>query len=120
MEGSFIHINTLDHSASDTITLPVQEKDCLISPLASPLSLLPSIDTRLQGLLKPIISDMNVLRPRNFYAIATDTYHAVSEEANVARTPEAQESINGLLELLEENTALMSFFKNYLNLVRKI
>jgi hypothetical protein len=120
MEGPHLHVNTLEHTALNSITLPVQEKNCLISPLASPLSRLSSIDTRLQRLLKPTISDMSVLKPRNFYALATDTYRALSEEVKTALTPEAEDAVNGLLTLLEENMTLLSIFMNNLNMVHKI
>jgi hypothetical protein len=120
MEGPHLHINTLEHTDLDTITLPVQEKDYLLSPLAGPLAYLSSIDMRLQKLLKPTISDISVLKPKNFYALATETYRALSEEVKTERTPEAAESITGLLTLLKENMALMSLFMNNLNMVHKI
>ncbi len=120
MDASSIHLKTFEHAAENTITLPLAEKDCYISPLASPLTLLPSIDTRLQGLLRPLVSDRSVLKPKNFYSLATETCHTLREEAKRAQTPEAHGAVNDLLSLLEENIALMSLFTNYMNLVRKI
>lgn len=120
MEDFHMPYDMLEPATLDPITLPALENDCFISPLANPFSLLPSIDARLQGLLKPVVNDMSVLKPRNFYALCTETFHALSQEAQTVSKTEVQESVDGLLSLLKENMTLMALFRNNLNLVQKI
>lgn len=63
---------------------------------------------------------MSVLKPRNFYALAADTCRALSQEAKTALAPEAEESVDELVTLLEKNMELMSLFMDNLNMVHKI
>ena len=114
-------LDTTAAAPSEAAALPALPYDCLVSPLAAKLP--DSFDARFQKHLTPQVSNPSVLKPRNFYALCEETHNALTQEAQTRSesvTPEAQESVKGLLALLEENMALRASFQNSMNLVKKV
>ena len=97
----------------------LSEDELLISPLAKPLTMRPSIDARLREGLKPVINDMSILKPENFHALSKATHATIANKALHEKAGEAREALEALGMLLKENIELMTFLNQCLNRVHK-
>ena len=113
------------HHNGGSVLLPdrwdpsVADDDFVISPLAGSLSRQPSIDARLREELKPVIHDINILKPENYHALSTATYDALVKQSRNELSDEAKEALAALIELLEENIELESFLDQSMNRIHK-
>lgn len=95
------------------------DDDFVISPLAGSLAGQPSIDARLREELKPVIHDINILRPENYHELSAETCDALVKQSQNEKSEEAKEALAALIELLKENIELESFLDQSMNRVHK-
>jgi hypothetical protein len=113
------------HQNSGSVLLPdrldpfVADDDFVISPLVGSLSGQPSIDARLREELKPVIHDINILRPENYHTMSMATCDALVKQSQIEQTDEAKEALASLIALLKENIELESFLDQSMNRVHK-
>jgi hypothetical protein len=92
-----------------------------ILPLDKSIVQKPTIDARLREALKPVVSDISVLRPDQFKHLCKDTHIALTNRLNTNEdTEETRSALSDLIRLLEENMALQSTFEEYVNRVKKV
>jgi hypothetical protein len=109
--GSVLLPDRLDPSGADD--------DFVISPLAGSLAGQPSIDARLREELKPVIHDINILRPENYHTMSMATCDALVKHSQNEQAGEAKEALTALVELLKENIELESFLDQSMNRIHK-
>lgn len=81
----------------------------------------PTIDSRLQEALKPMVSDANLLKPDHFNTLCRDTHNVLLDRLNSrADTDEIRTDLANLIHLLKENMSLQATLEENINRVKKI
>lgn len=81
----------------------------------------PTIDSRLRDALKPVVSDVNILKPEQFKNLCKDTHGALLDRLNSnGDTDEIRTALAELIHLLEENMTLQATLEENMNRVKKI
>jgi hypothetical protein len=110
---------------SKQAALPMLEKplngnhDYVISPQALSLTSIQSLDHQIREAIKPVISDIEILKPKPFKALSEETQLALAKKLEQAKKPETKESLSNLISLLKDNSDLVTLFQSYTNWLQK-
>jgi hypothetical protein len=103
----------------DRLVPNVADDDFVISPLAGSMAGQPSIDARLREELKPVIHDINILRPENYHTLSAATCDALIKQSQNEQSDEVKEALAELIGLLKENIELEMFLDQTMNRIHK-
>jgi hypothetical protein len=78
-----------------------------------------SVDQRIRQAMKPSTDDTEVLKPKTFHRLLSETHFALVKEIEQAEKPEVKESLDALRLLLKENADLSNTFQSYANWLQK-
>jgi hypothetical protein len=90
-----------------------------VSPLDRSRNAPKSVDHRIKESIKPIIENIEVLRPKKFNALLNETHSTLVKTIEEVDISEIKNSLHSLISLLEENTDLLNLFQNNTNWLQK-
>lgn len=94
-------------------------QDYYISQLDRSRNIPRSVDHRIKESIKPVVEDIEVLKPKNFNALLNETHSTLVKTIKEEKIPETKESLHSLISLLEENASLLNLFQNNTNWLQK-
>jgi hypothetical protein len=111
-ETQHINLPNLDPSLLDS-------DDHFISPLSQSFVSVKSIDQRIKEAIKPVMEDIDILKPYKFNKLLKDTHSLLVKEIAQIESREIKKALISLIELLKKNADLVNLFQKYTNWLQK-